>query len=99
MTKYYKLKLYSDCNYLSNYNNTIIARKGLFWVYEIRTNARIIICDSKSQIWFYPYFVLRSDFKQKNIATSEEIRDYIGNIKPNELPKKTKRLIKKYEKK
>lgn len=105
MTKYYKVNIYSEDNDLSNYDKTIIVKKGFLYAKEIYTDTRIMICDNDKQGCFYDYYVLSSDFKSENIVKYDMIFEYMKNFELNKFPicskleeKQTRKLIKQYKK-
>mgnify|MGYP003300879332 CR=1 FL=1 len=102
MKKYYKVNIYSENIDMGNYNSSIIVEKGLIYAKEVVTDAKIMMCDNKTQGSMYDYYVLSFDFKPENIARYDEVKKYIENFELSTFPvyssleaKKIKKIGKK----
>ena len=102
MKEFYKVNVYSEHANLDVYNTKIIVSKDLFfYVTELFTHKKIMICDNKTQGVCHDYYVLSSDLNLNNIARYDEISNYVENFQLDKFPiytklesKKVKTLIK-----
>lgn len=91
MAKYYKVDVRSEYNDLSNKNTQIIIKKIGFFSKEIATSHILVNCDNEFQGGCYDYYVMSTDFKNENIATLEEVKEYLNNFKYEGFPIYTKK--------
>jgi hypothetical protein len=106
MIYYYKLAVRSDYYDLTGYNTIIIVTKGFFYAREIMTGTRIMICDNPTQGSCHDYYVMSSDFTEKNIVRQDGVKKYIDSFDINQFPiyskkeeKNIKQMIKKCKRK
>ena len=96
MTKYYKVPLRSTKHSLKC-DNKIVVKNGLIYVKDIVTNSKIIKCDDAAHADFYDCYVLNSDINDENLATINDVIEYLENEKYSFLIEKNEqRLIKRY---
>ena len=99
MKEFYKVNVYSEHANLDAYNTKIIVSKDLFfYVTELFTHKKIMICDNKTQGACHDYYVLSSDLNLNNIARYDEISNYVENFQLDKFPIYTKMEYKNVKK-